>query len=104
VTLKDQLLCKSYSLTAYLLMVRVSTIHDEPLFHFKQIRAYANEATCVVKASTRVGHSTDQPANIAVQNHIRIKRLRHVIEVVDNVVNRSAGSSTFRATARMLCS
>ena len=84
-------------------MVRVSTIHD-PLFHLKQTRAYAKEATCVVKASTRVGHSTDQPANLAVQKYIRIKILRHVIKVVDNVVNISAGSSTFRATARTLCS
>jgi hypothetical protein len=91
-------------MTADLFMVRVSTIHDEPLFHFKQTRAYPKEATCVVKASTRVGHSTDQPANITVRKYIRIKRLCHVIEVVDNVVNRSAGSSAFRATARMLCS
>jgi len=58
VTLKDQLFCNSSSLTAYLLMMRVSTIHDDPLFHRKQTRAYAKEATCVVKASTKVGHST----------------------------------------------
>lgn len=82
--------------------MRVSKIHGEPRFHFKQTKEYANEATWVVAASTRVGHSVGQREFLEIEGRLRIKRLRHVIGVVDKVVNSSAGNSTFRATDRML--
>jgi hypothetical protein len=85
-------------------MVRVSTIHDDPLFHRRQTRAYAKEATCVVKANTKVGHSSCQLALLQLLQYLRITSVHHVIEVVDNVVNSNAGKSISRATAKMLYS